>query len=261
MRYLKLLGIFWRFALLKELEYRVNFLINACMSIFWLVWGVVGVTIFFAHTDQIGGWTFYQALLVLGLYSIFTGIMEALFRPNITALIEQIRDGTFDFVLVKPVNSQFYSTFHSLTVWRVADILAGAALMIYALRELHVMPTVSQILAFAALFVIALVMVYSIWLTMMTMAFWFIKVDNLAELFYAFYEAARFPITVYNGWLRAVLTFIVPIAFMTTFPAAALIGLLEPNELLLGAILAALLFGGAHRLWNVAIRSYSSASS
>jgi len=261
LKHLRLLPIFWRFSALREIEYRVNFVTNGFMSIFWLVWGVLGATIFFAHSDEIGGWTYYQVLVVLGLFSIFTGIMEAFFRPNITQMIEQVRDGTFDFVLVKPVNAQFYSSFHSLTMWRLVDIVAGAAVIVYALKALGHTPTGSEIFAFAVLLLIALILVYCLWLAMMTMSFWFVKVDNLAELFYAFYEAARFPITVYSGLLRGFLTFVIPLAFITTFPASALLGLLDSNQLWIGVGLAALFLFGTNRLWKFAIRSYASASS
>lgn len=260
-KYLRLLTIFWRYSILKEMEYRVNFLTNAFMSVFWLVWGVLGATIFFAHRDEIGGWTFYQVLVVLGMFSIFTGVMEAFFRPNIMAMIEQVRDGKFDFVLVKPVNAQFYSSFHSLVMWRLVDIFAGGVIIVYALNQMQIVPTPLELLAFFMLLLVALVLVYCFWLAMMTMAFWFVKVDNLAELFYSFYEAARFPISVYGSWLRAILTFVIPIAFITTFPSAALIGKLEPIEIVLGFVLAGLLLFGSNRLWNFAIRSYASASS
>lgn len=261
LKHLRLLTIFWRYSILKEMEYRVNFLTNAFMSVFWLAWGVIGATIFFAHRDQVGGWTYNQVLIVLGLFSIFTGIMEAFFRPNIMAMIEAVRDGTFDFVLVKPVNAQFYSSFHALTMWRLVDVFAGSGLIVYALYQMQITPTPLQIFQFAGLLLIALVIVYCIWLAMMTMSFWFVKVDNLAELFYSFYEAARFPITVYNGWLRVALTFIIPIAFITTIPASALLGLLETNQIAIGVTLALLLLFGTNRLWNFAIRSYASASS
>lgn len=261
MRYLKLLGIFYRFSLLKELEYRVNFITNAFMSIFWLAWGVIGATIFFEHRDAIGGWTFYQVLMVLGLFSFFTGIIEAFLRPNIVQVIEQVRDGTFDFVLVKPINAQFYSSLHSVTLWRLVDVAAGGIVILYALNALRVTPTGEQLLAFGLMIVIAVLLIYSLWLMMMTMAFWFVKVDNFAELFFSFYEAGRFPITVYSGWLRGILTFIVPIAFITTFPAAALLGLLESFQVITGMLLATFLFILSNRFWNFALRSYSSASS
>jgi ABC-2 type transport system permease protein len=78
MRYLRLLTIFYKNSILKELEYRVNFLSNAFMSVFWLVWGVVGVSIFFLHRDKMGDWTFPEVLMVVGLFTFFNGVMESL---------------------------------------------------------------------------------------------------------------------------------------------------------------------------------------
>jgi ABC-2 type transport system permease protein len=96
---------------------------------------------------------------------------------------------------------------------------------------------------------------------MVTLAFWFVKVDNLAELFNAFYEAGRFPISVYRGLLRAFLTFVIPIAFITTIPAATLLGRAGTTDITWALALAAVLFVFSNRFWNFALRHYSSASS
>jgi ABC-2 type transport system permease protein len=56
-RYLKLLGIFYRYSLMTELEYRVNFLANIAMSGFWLAWAVLGVSVFFLYADRMGDWS------------------------------------------------------------------------------------------------------------------------------------------------------------------------------------------------------------
>ena len=260
-RYLKLLGIFYRFSFLTELEYRVNFLTNVVMSVFWMAWSIISATVFFQLRSSIGGWNYNEVLLVIGLFSMFTGVIEAFFRPNVSNIIEQIREGTFDFVLVKPVNAQFYASLHSIVVWRIFDIAAGLGIIAYGLRQLNITPTPAQILTFVLMVVLAAVIVYSLWLFMVTLAFWFIKVDNLTEIFTAFYEAGRFPISVYRGWLRALLTFVIPIAFITTFPAAMLINRATDLDLGWAALIAVALFVLSNRFWNFALRSYSSASS
>ena len=84
-----------------------------------------------------------------------------------------------------------------------------------------------------------MVTVYSIWLMLTTLAFWFVRVENFGEVFYAFYETGRFPVTIYNRWLRLVLTYVVPIAFLTTFPAATLLGKLSPYFVLGSVVIAA----------------------
>lgn len=261
MRYLRLLSIFYRYSFLRELEYRVNFLTNVVMSMLWMVWDIFSVTVFFQHRDRIGDWSFDEVLIVIGLFSFFVGVIEAFFRPNVSAIIEQIRDGTFDFVLVKPVNTQFYASLRAIVVWRLVDVVIGLAIIGYALGQLHVVPTLGDILGFALMLVVATVVVYALWLMMVTLAFWFIKIDNLSELFFAFYEAGRFPITVYRGLVRAFLTFVIPIAFITTFPAAVLLGRADTGIVWGGLALAALLFFVSNRFWNFALRSYASASS
>ncbi len=259
--YLRLLTIFYRFSFLRELEYRVNFLTNVVMSLLWMGWGIVSATILFQVRNRIGDWNYNEVLMVIGLYTMFTGVIEAFFRPNVTNIIEQIRDGTFDFVLLKPVNAQFYASLRSIVIWRLFDIAAGAFIILYALRQLGIMPAPIQIATFLAMVVLAAVIVYSLWLMMVTLAFWFIKVDNLTELFNAFYEAGRFPISVYQGWVRALLTFVIPIAFITTFPAAILLNRVGEVQLGWAIALAALMFLLSNRFWTFAIRSYSSASS
>ncbi len=260
-RYGRFLFLCWRFSLLKELEYRVNFLTNVVMSLLWMGWGIVSATILFQVRNRIGDWNYNEVLMVIGLYTMFTGVIEAFFRPNVTNIIEQIRDGTFDFVLLKPVNAQFYASLRSIVIWRLFDIAAGACIILYALRQLGITPTPAQVATFLAMVVLAAVIVYSLWLMMVTLAFWFIKVDNLTELFNAFYEAGRFPISVYQGWVRALLTFVIPIAFITTFPAAILLHRAGEVQLGWAVALAALMFLLSNRFWNFAIRSYSSASS
>jgi ABC-2 type transport system permease protein len=231
------------------------------MSEFWLVWGIVGVSIFFLHRDKMGDWTYPEVLMVVGLFTFFNGIMESLLRPNVGAVIEQIRDGTFDFVLTKPVNAQFIASLRNIVVWRLVDVIIGSAVIVYALRQLHVTPTPTQIGFFVVMIASAIAIVYSIWLVMVSFAFWFVKIDNITELFYAFYEAGRYPVTIYRGVVRVLLTFVVPIAFITTFPVSALLGRIDPPMAILGLAFAVGSFIVSNRFWNFALRHYSSASS
>jgi ABC-2 type transport system permease protein len=261
MRYLKLLAIFYKYSLLKDLEYRTNFIANIFMSVFWLVWAMVGVGVFFLHADKMGDWSYPEVLMVVALFTLFNGIMEALFRPNVGAVIEQVRDGTFDFVLTKPVNSQFIASLRNLVMWRLVDVLIGIFLIVYALGQLHITPSLVQIAFFVVMILSGMVIVYSIWLIMVSLAFWFVKIDNITELFYAFYEAGRYPVTIYRGVVRTLLTFIVPIAFVTTFPASALLGRIDTPTTVLSFGMAIALFIISSRFWNYAVNHYSSASS
>jgi ABC-2 type transport system permease protein len=260
-RYLRLLSIFYRNALYTEMEYRANFIANFFMSAFWLAFAILGLKVFYFHREQIGSWGYYEAMLVVGCYTLFNGLIEAVLQPNMSRIIEQIRLGTFDFVLLKPVNSQFMASLRRLSIWKLADVAMGLGIGVYAAVRLGNAPTVAD-LAMAAVFLLCgAVILYSIWLMMVTSAFWFVRIDNITELFAAIFETGRFPVSVYPSWMRGVLTFVVPIAFITTFPSAAILGRASPWLLIAAALLAAGFFAGCVWFWRFAVRHYSSASS
>jgi ABC-2 type transport system permease protein len=261
MRYLRLLVAFYKYALVSELEYRVDLLANVVMSIFWLAWAILSISVFFLYADRMGDWSYPEVLMVVGLFTLFSGLMEALLRPNIGSVVEQIHDGTFDFVRIKPVNVQFMASLRNIVVWHLVDVLIGIGMIVYALGQLHIVPSLAQVALFVLMLVCALAIVYALWLTIASLAFWFVRVENMTELFYGFYEAGRYPVTIYRGLVRALLTFVVPVAFVTTFPASALLGRLDPTTAITGITFAVVLFVLSSRLWWFALRHYSSASS
>lgn len=260
-RYLRLLGIFYKASILTELEYRANFVVHGLFSIFWTAWLWFGVVVFYGHRPTLAGWTYYEALAVVGMFQVFAGLIEALLRPNIMAIIEHIRKGTLDFILLKPVDSQFFVSTRQIVFWKLLDMLVGFAVLAYALRQLHIAPSAGTLLLFGLMLLVGIVLLYSLWMGLITSAFWFVRVGNISELLIAFFDAGRFPVGVFNGVMRFVLTFVVPIAFMTTFPAAVLLGKMEAQYLWIGCGLAAVLFSGSVWFWRYALRHYTSASS
>jgi ABC-2 type transport system permease protein len=213
------------------------------MSAFWMVFAILGLQIFFYHRNQIGEWGYYEAMLVVGFFALFNGFIEALLMPNISRVVEQIRLGTFDFVLLKPVNSQFLATLRYLSVWKLADVLLGLGICTFAVTHLKAAPSLAGILLSVLLLLSGAV------------------IDNITELFMAIYETGRFPVSVYPGWLRGVLTFVIPIAFVTTFPAAAVLSIMEKELVLMSLVLATVLFTVSSWFWHFAVKHYSSASS
>jgi len=261
MRYLKILGIFYKAAILIDLEYRANFLTHVFLSVISVGWSVAGVSIFFLHTDHIGDWSFHEVLIVLGLFQMFIGLVDALITPNVQDFTEHLRLGTMDFILTKPLNSQFHASLRRINIWRLADALLGLGLILYAVAQLRAPFSFDRVLMFIALGVCAAIILYSLVMLLITSAFWFVQLENVMELLFTFYEAGRFPVTVFPAWVRALLTFVVPIAFVTTVPASVLLGRLGGEFVLYAIGVAAALFTASALFWRYAVRHYSSASS
>ena len=260
-RYLNLLLIHYRAGLLTEMEYRANFVTSVVVSVGWAVWLTAGTAVFFYHRNTLGGWTFDQILLVSGLFLFFGGFGAAVLAPNVHRMVEHVQKGTMDFVLLKPASSQFLATVTACAPMKFVDLLTASVLITIGLYRIGHWPDAYQVLSFLLMTSAGVVTLYSFCVLCLTLAFWFVRVDNFPELFWGFFEAGRFPISVYRGAVRFALTFVVPIAFLTTFPAAALLGTLSPRYVVASVVVAGVLLFLSTRFWNYAIRFYSSASS
>ena len=95
-------------ALASELEYKTNILIDLATAMLSLIGSIFLLSIFFQKNGIIGGWEFEQVLIIQGIYTILNGITNTWFNPNLTEIVKHIREGTLDFVLLKPIDSQFF---------------------------------------------------------------------------------------------------------------------------------------------------------
>jgi ABC-2 type transport system permease protein len=256
-----LLTLFLKSSLLVELEYRANFIAQALLAVFSAGITFVSVAVIYLHTDSLGGWTYDQALVIVALFTLIDGLIEVILQPNVHKIIQMVREGTMDFVLTKPVNSQFLATLRYAQYSGLASVASGIAILLFAFGRLGYTPGPAALALFALMLAAALTIVYSIWLFMAALSFWFVRIDNLTVLFRTLYDTARFPVGVFPAMLRFALTFLLPVAFMTTFPAQAVLGNLDALTMIAGILLAATLFVLSAWFWRRAVLSYSSASS
>ncbi|HEX7049419.1 MAG TPA: ABC-2 family transporter protein [Longimicrobiales bacterium] len=253
------LRAFWAANLSEELQYRANFVASLLGTAFWLGMAVLTAAVFFRQTDALGGWGFWEVVALLGVFNAIAGFVDALLRPNIGRIVQHVRQGTMDLILSKPIDAQFHVSFRRIVVWRVSDVLLGLALSVYALARLGRAPGIVDVAAFVVTITAAMAIVYALWLALMSLAFWFVAVENLEVLFDAVYEAGRFPVSAYPGPLRFVFLYLLPIAWITTVPAATLVGRGGWTVAPAAAGVALLALVLTRILWRAALRRYTSA--
>ena len=259
LRYARLLGTQLRASLLLFMQYRVDFFIELALSLFWIAASLVPLVVLYSHRASVAGWTWPEALLVVAWFTCLKGVLEGGIQPALEAVVEHIRRGTLDFLLLKPVDAQFMVSTARFELSKAGDVIAGVGMAVYALRLLGRVPGPGAVLATAALLAGAVLILYSIWIVVVSFAFYVVKVDNLSFLFASIYDAARWPASIYRGVLSFVFTFVIPLAVMTTFPALAILDRLEPGRLI-GALVGALALAALARLvWRGALRRYTSA--
>ena len=260
-KYLKVYKKFLHTSLASELEYKTNILIDLITAIFSLLGSIFLLSIFFQNDLRIGGWDFEQALIIQGIYTILNGITNTWFNPNLTEIVKHIREGTLDFVLLKPIDSQFFISLKKINPSGLLEIILGFCLLLYCIK-------INQIninLAFLTLCMITLFcsicILYSLWFFISTTTIWFVKTWNATEVLRSFLYVGRFPLNSFSFSLRIFFSVFIPIAFITTIPSEVFLGLSQLWKILLEGTVTFVFILSSRKFWLFALKFYSSASS
>ena len=275
MQTFKLLSAFFKVNVQMALAYRADTIVNILLNLMWLGWELLSLNIIFSNTTTLGGWGLGELIALLGVFRLVNTMMIALIWPNTEKFNQSIRDGSMDYTILQPVNSMFLVTFSRITVWRIWDLVLAITLIVVGinmtgdstplvpltLNETSGATTSLQILTFILLAISGTIIIYSLWIVLISLTFWFTKFDNNVTILQALMDSGRYPATVYPAWLRIIVTFVIPIAVATTIPLQALRGDLTINQIAIFLMVAIVSFVVASRVWKVGLKQYSGASS
>jgi ABC-2 type transport system permease protein len=244
-----------------SLAYRADTIINILLNLMWLGWDLLSLSIIFNNTTTIGGWGFPELIALLGVFRLINTMMIALVWPNTEKFNQSIRDGSMDYTILQPVNSMFLVSFSRITVWRAWDLMLAIVLIGVGIHLSGDSVTPLQILTFVLLAISGVIVVYSLWIVLIALTFWFTKFDNNVTIMQALLDSGRYPVSVYPVWLRIIITYIIPIAVATTIPLQALRGDLNFGRILIYASIGIISFLVASQVWKAGLKRYSGASS
>lgn len=260
-QYARVYLAFVRNCLAREMEFRGHFFFLVGSKLLWSVLSVALIGVIFAQVQTVAGWTLDEMIVLTGAYLLVLSLSNILFFQNMARLSEYVNRGDLDFVLTKPLDSQFLVSARYTTFNEIPAVLLALVYLVAGLVRLGRVPDAGSVLAFVLYLVVALALIYACWFLSVTLVIWSGRIENIHYLMYPFLEMARVPADVFLGIFRPLLTFVVPIAFVSTVPAQALLGVLNPLLAVYGIIFSAVLVALSHVTWGWALRHYSSASS
>ncbi len=251
---------FLRIGIMNELQYRVNFFVQLFQSLLALATALVVLALVFAQTGELRGWSRTELLVVMAVHIMMGGLIRTLIQPNMERLIEEVRLGKLDFALTKPQDAQLLVSVREIRIWQVVDVAVGAIVLGVAIGRLESGVGPASAAGFVVALFLGAVMIYCFWLIMTIGVFWIVRMEFIVELFEGVYQAGRWPVGIYPGWLRTGLTFLVPLAFAITVPAQAVTERLTGATLLRAAAFCIALLVATRALWRIGLRRYSGAS-
>ncbi len=259
-RYWRIYREFFVSSLARELEFRANFIAKLLHNVVWIVFFLLIVVVIYRNTDSVAGWDRGDAL-VLAATIFLLGSFSSAFFFSLVEIPEQVRRGTLDFIVTKPIDSQFWVSLRRFNFDQLGAIVAGFVLLGYGVATSGAQPDFPNWVAYSVLLVCATALYYAFMLILMTLGIWLVRVDNLWVLGETVQQVARYPIEIYSPLVQRTLTFVLPLAFLATVPASQLVRKIDYAMVLVGLAWSLGLFVAARLIWNFAMRHYTSASS
>lgn len=278
--YLRVFLTFARNSLVRDTMFRTNFLLQCISSAGWTLMNVGFYLIVFQHTPRIGpesGWGKYEFFVFLGTTWLINSLVQTFFMTNADDYSELIRTGNLDFVLLKPIDTQFLVSFQKMDWSSLSTFAAGVILLVVALWQLTTRPvnplSISPWTVGLYLFYLCcgVAIFYSLMISLASTSIWLGRNQTLYDFWFYITNFARYPMEIYNrGWgvpLWGFFTFVVPVLVVVNVPARLLAQPLRPHrslswQLACFALLATIVSLLASRwVFQRALLSYRSASS
>lgn len=257
-RTLRVLWWGWKADLAGATEYRVDLVSGTVVSAIWLAISVAPTLIVASHTGDASGWTLPRLLFVQAVWYLLDAVVWMLLMVNVTEWSTAVRMGTLDALLLRPVNSLVLCSLGQLNVQDIPKVFLALGLGGWAVAlgggPVGLLPTIAALIAVCA----ALVLMWAVGVLANYKAISQVSFDGMFALF-AVHNLARVPVPLYGPVLRALLTAVVPVAFLTTVPAQLFFDDTSLWLAVVAAGLAAAAVALTTRLWQAELRRYSGA--
>jgi len=267
-RYIRVWLMFFRNSLVREMTFRGNFLIELVTRAFWFAAQLVLFEIIYRQVPAIRDWNRDEYFAFMATGMLINALVEAFFMPNCANYSELIRTGNLDFVLLKPIDTQFLISFQTVNFAMINQVLMAAALLWYAVSRLSVPMTVGNVAAYLLLVGVGMAFFYSLMIALASTSIWLGRNQGLYDFWFYITVFARYPQNFYQSSggevLWFVFSFIVPILLVVTVPSRVLLHkALEPSPIvLLVAPAATLIMLGLSRwIFQRSLSHYRSAGS
>ncbi|BFH69726.1 MAG: ABC-2 family transporter protein [Paenibacillus dendritiformis] len=243
-------------------QYRFNFVLSTVVNLLWIIVQITFVSIIFARVPAINGWGKYEMLLLIGIDEIIFPFFMAFGFTSLKRVEASVVDGTMDYSLLKPINLQFYLTFKHINLMELSPAIFGIVLTVYAYNQLQLQfPSFDVILLLLFLVLIGYWILISLMIIITSVAFKYKRISQLQSTLLVFAQTMIYPIDIYSGYYKLIITTLIPVGIIVDFPARLLTKGLEISWVSYSLFIASIFGVLAYFALKWGIKNYTSASS
>lgn len=257
--YLRLVGARLR----AQMQYRLSLALEIAGNFLLGFIDFLAIAVIFSHLPRLGGWSLGEVAFLYGT-SYLAFKLADLTVGHLDTLGQQVHTGQLDPLLVRPLGALFQVITADFSLRQVGGLLQGAVVLDLALTRVAIDWTPGRVLVVASMPVCGALIFASVWIAGHTLAFWTVRGGEAVNaVTYGGNMLTTYPLEIFGPWLRRLLAFAIPLAFVNYLPALYVLGKPDPFGLPpvlrfaspLVAVLALLVAG---RIWTAGLRRYRS---
>lgn len=260
-RYFKIYRQFAKFSLLDILAYRLNSLLIGVAPIIWLAIMLLFLKIIYGGISQLGGWSLWEVIFLTAVQEMIFVISWITFNYNFDIFSQEVKNGRFDLVLLKPINHQFMVSFRLLDFTAILSLFNTLAIFIYSWLHLNRDFNFGRIIGFIFLLAIGYGFSYYVNFIFACLNLFFTSARNITAIMGEMMDFGRYPAEIYQSWFRKFILYFIPILFYAYIPTAYLLGKISSLYILYALIVLVVFFLLSKYIWQAGLRHYQSASS
>ncbi|PYQ36284.1 MAG: ABC transporter permease [Acidobacteria bacterium] len=261
-RHARLFGLYFSQYAKARLEYRADFFSAVIASFLGTAASFAFLLIVFSRVPAVRGWKFEEMVFLYGFSLIPVGIFNV-FSWNLWMFADRyLIEGRFDRVLLRPVSSVFQVLFESFRLESIESIVTGIVAVLWASRRLRLSFDFGDVLLFTIWATAGGVIYIAIFLGLTATSFWIEDRIGISPPVFNLMQFGRYPLTIYDAWVRFALSFVIPFAFASFYPTARFLHRIEfGKEFWAVPLVAAISLSIALALWKSGVARYHSTGS
>ncbi len=249
-----------------QFSYRLSFLLQIVGAFLLSFLDFVAILVIFLHLPRLAHWTLPEVAFLYGSSYVAFKAGDVI-GGNLDKLPLLIRMGTFDQVLTRPLGTLGQTLTVDIDIRHVGGIVQGLVVLLYSISRLHIAWDPVRAVMFVAMIASALVIYGAIWVSANAVSFWVMDAREVANsVTYGGNFLSQYPMSIYSIWMRRLFAYVIPIAFVSYYPALYILGKTDATHSpfvlrFLSPLVAVASVIVARFIWRMAVRRYRSTGS